>query len=84
MQSFHLVIIGEPIPCDRRGCGEPASVLLREHDEDGDAIGIAYCDTCWLAVRRLYSPLTAQDAVRAQSEAERAIVFRDRADDTSQ
>lgn len=69
----HLVIFGDPVICDRAGCDEPAVIYLRELDDDGEAMGVAYCETCWIRARRAFSPLTARDAVEAQEDIEHAL-----------
>lgn len=68
-----LIVFGEPIPCDRAGCDEPAVIYLRELDGDGGALGVAYCETCWIRARRAFSPVTAHDAAEAVEDIAHAL-----------
>jgi hypothetical protein len=60
-----LTIIGDAMQCGQRGCDNDATVMLRQINEDESRDCILYCDLCWLAFRRAYTPLTAHDATQA-------------------
>lgn len=71
-----LTVIGTPLECGIDGCKEPASVSLRQVDTEGNGMQMLFCDTCWLATRRAYTPLVAHDAQSTVQDMTEALVRR--------
>jgi len=66
-----IVVIGGVLRCWR--CKAPANVMLcREEPEEGSR-QINYCDTCWIAETRAYSPLVARDEHLASAAVEAMV-----------
>lgn len=72
MITQQLVVMGTPIRCDSEGCSEIATVALRVRGEQAN-YEMNFCDLCWLAMHRIYSPLVQRDEQSAVSAAEQLI-----------
>jgi hypothetical protein len=66
-----IVVIGGVLRCWR--CKAPATVMLCREEPDEATRQINYCDTCWIAETRAYSPLVARDEQLASAAAEALI-----------
>lgn len=72
MITQHLVVMGTPIRCDSENCTEIASVALRVRGETAN-YEMNFCDLCWIAMQRIYSPLVARDEQQAIAAVESLI-----------
>ena len=68
-----IIVIGTPHLCGEPFCEQPATVILRQENEDGSVDVINYCDDCWLATRRGYNPLVSRDEQSAVRAAEQIV-----------
>jgi hypothetical protein len=72
MITQHLVVMGTPILCDSEQCSEMATVALRVRGATAN-YEMNFCDLCWLAMQRIYSPMVARDEQTAISEAVKIV-----------
>lgn len=70
MITQHLVVMGTPILCDSENCQEVATVALRVRGQNAN-YEMNFCDLCWLAMHRIYSPLVARDEAQLSEAVER-------------